>query len=47
MLYGLCKVHLAIVDVCPPFRYMLSVSGTPSYRLVKFVVSKLPSIIYA
>ena len=35
---GLCKVHKAIVDVCPPFRLILSVIGTPTYKIAKFLV---------
>ena len=42
ILYGLCKVHKAIIDVFPPFRPMLSAIGTPSYELAKYLVSKLP-----
>ena len=34
ILYGLCKVHKAITEVCPPFRPILSAIGTPSYKLV-------------
>ena len=44
ILYGLCKVHKAIIDVCPPFRPVLSAIGTPSYKLAKFLVPKLSSI---
>ena len=29
ILYGLCKVHKTVVDVCPPFRHILSAIGTP------------------
>ena len=29
-LYGLCKVHKAIVDVFPPFRPILSAIRTPT-----------------
>ena len=43
ILYGLCKVHKAITDVCPPFRPIRSVIGTPSYKLAKFLVRKLSS----
>ena len=35
VLYGLCKVHKAIVDVCPPFR---PIFGTPNYKIPKFLV---------
>ena len=38
VLHGLCKVHKAIVDVCPPFRLILSVIGTPTYKIAKFLV---------
>ena len=41
-----CKVHKAIADICPPFRPMLSVIGTPSYKLAKFLVPKLSSITF-
>ena len=46
ILYGLCKVHKAIIDVCPPFRPILSAIGTPSYKLAKFLVPKLSSIMF-
>ena len=39
ILYGLCKVHKAIADVFPPFRPILSATGTPSYKLATFLVS--------
>ena len=41
ILYGLCKVHKAITDICPTFRPVLSAVGTPIYKLAKFLVSKL------
>ena len=44
ILYGLCKVHKAITDICPPFRPILSAIGTPSYKLGKFLVPKPSSI---
>ena len=44
ILYGLCKVHKAITDICPPFRPILPAIGTPSYKLAKFLVPKLSSI---
>ena len=44
ILYGLCKVHKAITDLCPPFRPIFS--GTPSYKLPKFLVPKLNSITF-
>ena len=46
ILYGLCKVHKAIIDVCPPLRPILSAIGTPSYKLAKFSVPKLSSITF-
>ena len=30
ILYCLCKAHKAVVDVCPPFRPILSAIGTPT-----------------
>ena len=44
ILCGLYKVHKVIVDVCPPFRPILSLIGTPSHKLAKFLVPKLSSI---
>ena len=41
LLYGLCKVHKAIVDICPPFRPILSAIGTPTYKIAKFLVPVL------
>ena len=38
VLYGLCKIDKAIVDVCPPFRPILSTIGTPTYKTAKFLV---------
>ena len=46
ILYGLCKVHKAIIDVCPPFRSIISAIGTPSYKFAKFLVSKLSSVAF-
>ena len=40
-LCGLCKVHKAIVDTCPPFRPILSAIGTPTYKIAKFLVPVL------
>ena len=39
-----CKVHKAIIDICPPFRPILSAIGTPSYKIAKFLVPKLSSV---
>jgi len=44
ILYGLCKVHKAIVDTCPPFRPILSAIGTPSYKIAKFLVPILSKL---
>ena len=44
--YGLCKVHKAITDICPPFKPILSAIGTPNYKLATFLVLKLPSITF-
>ena len=38
VLYVLCKVQKAIVDVSPPFRPIFSATGTPTYRIAKFLV---------
>ena len=46
ILYGLCKVHKVIIGVFPPFRPILLAIGTPSYKLVKFLVPKLSSITF-
>ena len=35
ILYGLCKVHKAITDICPPFRPILSTTATPSYKIAQ------------
>ena len=40
-LYGLCKVHKAVGDTCPPFRPILSAIGTPTYKIAKFLVPVL------
>ena len=36
ILYGLCKVDKAIIDVCLPFRPILSPVETPCCKLTKF-----------
>ena len=38
ILYGLAKVHKQLVNNCPPFRHILSVIGTPSYNIPKFLI---------
>ena len=40
-MYGLYKVHVQEVDGCPPFRLILSVLQTLTYKLAKFLVPKL------
>ena len=44
VLYGLCKVHKNIVDRCPLFRPILSAIETPSYKIAKFLISRMISI---
>ena len=44
--YGLCKVHKVNTDVCLSFRPILLLIGTPSYKLVKFLVPKLSSVMF-
>ena len=44
ILCGLYKVHKAVVDGRPPFRPILSATGTPTYKLAKYLVPKLASI---
>ena len=46
ILYGLCKVHKAITDTCPPVRPILSPIGAPSYKPAKLFVSKLSLITF-
>ena len=38
ILYGQAKVHKPVQDNCPSFRPILSVIGTPTYDLAKFLV---------
>ena len=38
ILYGLCKVHKATFNVCPPFRPILSAIVTPTYKIPKFLL---------
>ena len=37
-LYGLPKIHKALVDNLPKFRPIVSMIGTPTYKLAKFLV---------
>ena len=34
IIYGLCKVHKAIIYVGPPFRPILLAIGSPSYKIL-------------
>ena len=45
ILYGLCKVLEAVVDVCPPFHPILSAIRTPTYKLAKCLVLNLPQLL--
>ena len=38
IMYGLCKVHNDIIDNWPPFRSVLSVINTPTYKVAKFLI---------
>ena len=38
ILYGLPKIHKALVDNLPKFRPIISMIGTPTYNLAKFLV---------
>ena len=38
ILYGLCKVHKTLVDVCPNFRTVFSATRMPTYKIAKFLV---------
>ena len=37
-MYGLAKVHKIVTDSLPTFRPIFSAIGTPTYKLVKFLV---------
>ena len=43
-LYGSAKVHKPLINGLPPFRPILSVIGTPTYKLAKFLVHVLSDI---
>ena len=45
IIYGLCKVHKDIIDSCPPFQPILPAINTPTYKLAKFLVPILKSLI--
>ena len=44
VLYGICKTHKKVIDKCPPFRVILSVTKTLSYNLEKFLVPLIEPI---
>ena len=46
ILYELCKVHKAFIDIYLPFRPILSAIGTPSCQLANILVPKLSSIMF-
>ena len=46
ILYGLCKFHKSIINVCPPFRPIILRIETSSYKLEKFLAPKLSSITF-
>ena len=37
-------MHKKCVDVCPPFRSILSALQAPTYKLAKYLVSNLPNL---
>ena len=41
IMYGLANVHKIVTDSLPSFRPILSVIGTPTYKLAKFLVPML------
>ena len=43
-LYGSAKVHKPLKNGLPPFRPILSVIGTPTYKMAKCLVPVLPDI---
>ena len=43
-LYGSAKVHKPLKNELPPFRRILLVIGTPTYKLAKFLVPTLSDI---
>ena len=43
-LYGSAKVHKPLINGLPPFRPILSATGTPTYTLAKFLVAVLSDI---
>ena len=43
-LYGSAKVHKPLINGLPPFRPILSVIGSPTYKLAKLLVPFMPDI---
>ena len=43
-IYGSAKVHKPLKNGLPPFRTILSATGTPTYKLAKFLVLVLSDI---
>ena len=41
IIYGSAKVHKIVTDGLPSFRPILSATGKPTYKLVKFLVPML------
>ena len=42
--HGSAKVHKPLINGLPPFRPILSATGTPTYTLAKFLVAVLSDI---
>ena len=38
VLYVLCKIHMSLIDNCPPSRHILSAIETRSYNIAKYLV---------
>ena len=38
ILHGLCKVYKTIVDICSPFRFILSAVTTPTHKFHRILV---------
>ena len=43
-LYGLPKIHKALVDGLPNYRPIISQIGSPTYKIVKYVLDFIPPI---
>ena len=44
ILYGLAKIHKAVICNCPPCRPILNAINTPTYKIAKFLVSLLEPV---